>query len=147
REGEQRPLGVFALRPRLASAVSELVQRCQRYGVRLVMLNAGDQIVAQEIARRAGVALLDSDNAMEVIRAKQKEGAYVAFVSDNAGAAAAFDACDLAIGLSDERSHLPARADLLAPDLAAVAAIIEAGARQKATVRDSVGLSLLANVV
>jgi magnesium-transporting ATPase (P-type) len=146
REGEQRPLGVFALCPRLASGVSELVQSCQRYGVRLSMLNAGDQIVAQEIARRAGITLLERDNALEVLQARQKEGAYVAFVSDHAGAAAAFDACDLAIGLTDERSHLPARADLLAPDLTAVTAIIEAGARQKATVRDSIVLSLLANV-
>src|SRR5262249_52453973 len=89
REGEQRPLGVFALRPRLAPGVSELVQSCQHHGVRLAMLNAGDQIVAQEIARRAGVALLDRDNALGVIQAGQKEGAYVSFVSDHAGAAVA----------------------------------------------------------
>jgi cation-transporting P-type ATPase I len=113
----------------------------------LAMLTAGDQIVAQEIARRAGLALINSDNALEVLQARQTEGLYVAFVSDNAGAAATFEACDLAIGLIDDRSHLSARADLLAPDLTAIAAIIEAGARQQATVRDSVGLSLIANVV
>jgi cation-transporting P-type ATPase I len=148
REDEQRPLGVLALRPRLAAGVPELVQSCQRYGVQLAMLAAGDQIVAQGIARRAGVALTDGDNALEVIHARQAEGTYVAFVSDNAGAAAAFEASDLAIGLIDDRSsRLSARADLLAPDLTAIAAIVEAGARQKATVRDAVGLSLIANIV
>ena len=111
------------------------------------MLTAGDQIVAQGIARRAGVALTDGDNALEVIQARQAEGTYVAFVSDNAGAAAAFEASDLAIGLIDDHSHVCARADLLAPDLTAIAAIIEAGARQKATVGDAVGLSLIANIV
>lgn len=147
REGEQRPLGVFALRPRLAPGVSDLVQTCQRYGVQLAMLNAGDQIVAQEIARRAGVGLIDRDDVLGAIQARQKEGAFVAFVSDHAGAAAAFEACDLAIGLTDDRSHLSARADLLAPDLTVVAAIVEAGARQKASMQDSVGFSLVANIV
>src|SRR5437588_7755538 len=80
-------------------------------------------------------------------QAKQQQGAIVAFVSDNAGAAAGFDACDLAIGVIEEHNHLPARADLLAPDLRAVAAIIEAGVRRDAAVRDAVGLSTLSNVM
>jgi magnesium-transporting ATPase (P-type) len=147
REGEQRPLGVFALCSRLAPGIAELTQCCQRHGVQLAMLNAGDQIVAQEIARRAGVALIDGDKALEVIQARQAEGACVAFVSDNAGAAAAFEACDLAIGLTNGGGYLSARADLLAPDLTTIAAVIEAGARREATVRDSVGLSLIANII
>src|SRR5205085_976388 len=55
--------------------------------------------------------------------------------------------CDLAIGLTSGRSgRFPARADLLAPDLHGVAAIIEAGAQRRAAVLDAVGLSLVANV-
>jgi cation-transporting P-type ATPase I len=144
---EQRPLGVFALRPRLVRGIAELVQTCQRYGVELGVLAGGDQIAVQALAQRAGVALLDSDDAVGAIRARQGKGAHVAFVSDQAGAAAAFDACDLAIGLSDDRSRLPARADLLAPDFIAIAAVIEAGARREATVRDSMGLSVVSNIV
>jgi calcium-translocating P-type ATPase len=69
-------------------------------------------------------------------------------VSDRADAAPAFAACDLAVGLSTGRSgYFPARADLLAPDLTAVAALVEAGARRDAATRDSVLLSMLANVV
>ena len=146
-EHEQRPLGVLALRPRLAPGVSDLVALCQRYGVELGVLAGGNQIVTQALVRRAGVPLLADDDAVSAIRAKQKEGAVVAFVSDNAGASAGFQACDLAIGLSDGQSRLPARADLLAPDLQGVAAIIEAGARRDAAVRDSTGLSVLSNIL
>lgn len=68
-------------------------------------------------------------------------------MSDSASSAEAFEACDLAIGLSSGRSsRFPARADLLASDLAAVAAIIDAGAHRGAAVRDSVALSGTSNV-
>ena len=146
-EHEEKPLGLFALRPQLAPGVSELVRTCQRYGVELGVLASGDQLAVQALAHRVHIPLLESDNAVDAIRAKQLEGARVAFVSDHAGAAAGFDACDLAIGITDERSHLPARADLLAPDLIAVAAIIESAARREATVRDSLGLSALSNII
>src|SRR5713226_1633625 len=127
--------------------VSDLIELCQRYGVELGVLAGGNQIVTQALVHRAGLPLLADDDAVSVIRAKQKEGAIVAFVSDHAGASAGFKACDLAIGLSDGHSHLPARADLLSPDLYGVAAIIEAGARRDAAVRDSTGLSALSNVI
>jgi cation-transporting P-type ATPase I len=127
--------------------MAELVQVCQRYGIGLGVLSGGDQIAVQALARRAQVAYLEGDDAVGAIRAKQAEGAHVAFVSDNAGAAAPFAACDLAIGLSDDRARLPARAGLLAPDLVAVAAIIDAGARSKAIVRNSIGVSVVSSVV
>jgi cation-transporting P-type ATPase I len=119
-EHEEKPLGLLGIRPRLA---------------------------AQALVHRANIPLLESDDALSAIRAKQQEGVRVAFVSDNAGAAAGFAVCDLAIGLTDDRYDLPARADMLAPDLDAVAAIIDAAARREATVRDAVGLSALSNIV
>ena len=144
---EEQPLGVFALRPKLASGVSDLVEACQRYGVELGVISSGDQIAVHAHAGRAHVSLLESNDAVEAIRAKQKEGALVAFVSDNAGAAPGFAACDLAIGVTDGNSRLPAQADLLAPDLTAVAAILEACVRRDATVRDSVGLAGVSNII
>src|SRR5262249_7775671 len=117
---EELPLGIFALRPKLAPGAAELVHVCQRYGVELWLLTGADQIAMQALAHRANIALLESDDAVRAIRAKQQEGAVVAFVSDNAGAAAGFSACDLAIGVTDDRSYLATRADLLAPDLTAV---------------------------
>lgn len=147
RDGATEPLGLFALRPQLAQGINELVEMCRRYNVDIGVLNYGDQIAVRALAHRADVSLLDYDNAVHAIRSKQAKGKFVAFVSDNAGAAAAFDACDLAIGLNDERSRFPARADLLAPDLTAIAAIVDAGARRNAVVRDSVWLSVASNVI
>jgi cation-transporting ATPase I len=147
REQESQPLGLFALRPKIAAGIDNLIQLCQRYNIELGVLGSGDQIAVQALAHRANIAVIESDNAVDAIRARQQQGAIVAFVSDHVGASAAFASCDLAIGLTDGRSHFPARADMLAPDFVAVAAIIDAGARREATVRDSVGFSVVANAV
>src|SRR4051812_46857608 len=63
-------------------------------------------------------------------------------------AAPAFAACDLGIGLAHGLTgHFPARADLLAADLAGVASVLEAGGRRDAAVRDAVLLSVAANLL
>jgi calcium-translocating P-type ATPase len=147
RDGQEQPLGFLALRPRLSAGVTELVQTCDRLGVRLEVLPAGSPLAAEAVARRARIALAPADQIVPAIRSKQSDRQFVALVSDSARAAPAFAACDLAIGLSSGRSgRFPARADLLAPDLFAVAAIVEGGARRDATVRDSVLFSVAANV-
>lgn len=146
RERVTKPLGLFAVRAGLSSTAHELAEVCHRHHVLLAMLPGHDALAAHAIARRAGIPILDSDDAQGAIQSRQALGQFVAFVSDGAHAGMAFDACDLAIGLSDGRNPIAARADMLAPDLAAVAAIVEAGARRDLTVRDSVGLSLVANV-
>ncbi|CAA9418582.1 MAG: hypothetical protein AVDCRST_MAG03-2379 [uncultured Rubrobacteraceae bacterium] len=147
RDEREEPLGILALRPRLAPGLAEMVRVCRLHGVEVGLLAAGDPAASAAVARRAEVPLISRGGAVDLVRRKQEEGALVAFVSDNAGAAAAFAACDLAIGLTDGRSHLPARADLLAPDLGAVAAVVETGARRERAVRDSVALSALADAV
>ncbi len=145
-EGAAAPLGIVTLRPSLAAGVHDLVDGCRRRGVELAVLQAGDAVATQALARRAGIALIDDRDAVGVIRAKQERGAHVAFVADHAEAGAAFAACDLAIALTGGAIDFPARADLLAPDLAAVAAIVEAGARREATNLDAVALSAAANL-
>ncbi|GCE16295.1 HAD-IC family P-type ATPase [Dictyobacter kobayashii] len=143
REHEEKPLAIFALRPRLATEVATLVETCQRAGVELALLSQGDELALRGLAQRAHIALIESDSALKIIAERQKRGELVAFVSDNVGAMAGFAACDLAIGLTADRSRFLARADLLAPDLTAVAAIIDAGARHDAAARDAVGLSIV----
>ena len=128
---EEHPLGLFALQPQLTSGIEELVQTCRDHNVRLGLISKGDQMTMQALAYRAHISLLECDNAVEAIRTEQQAGARVAFVSDNASAAEAFEACDLAIGLTDDRSRLPVRADLLAPDIPAIVAILERGSTQK----------------
>lgn len=144
---EEHPLGLFALQPQLTSGIEELVKTCQDYNVRLGLISKGDQMTMQALAYRAHISLLECDNAIEAIHAEQQTGARVAFISDNASAAEAFDTCDLAIGLTDDRSRLPARADLLAPDIPAIVAILDAAKRRNATIRDSVGLSVISNII
>lgn len=147
RERSEKPLALFALRPHLAPDVQTLVAACQRAGVELALLSQGDELALRSVTHRAHISLLEGDSALKVITERQQRGELVAFVSDQVGAMAGFAACDLAIGISDSRSRFPARADLLTPDLAGLAAIIDAAAGRDATVRDSVGLSVLSNIV
>ena len=143
---EEHLLGIISLQPRLAAGVGELVETCERRGVEVTLLDGGTG-AARCVARRAGVTYLEGDDAAEAVRDRQRDGKMVALVSDSAHAAAGLAACDLAIGLtSGQSSNFPARADLLAPGLGAVAAIVEAGARRDAAFRDAVLLSMVANV-
>lgn len=147
REGMEPPLGLLILRPKLADGVAELVRVCRTRGIPVRVLGGGDRAAIWNIARRAGVPLLEQENALETVQAAQAQGARVVLVSDNADAAEAFAACDLSIGLTAGRSgRFPARADLLAPDLVAVAAIMEASARRNLAVRDAIGFSAISNV-
>jgi cation-transporting ATPase I len=146
REDQPRPLAIVALRPRLVAGVRELVEVCQRARVDLAMLPGSDDLMAQGVARRAGIAVLSHDDAIQAIRSRQAQGDFVAFVSDGAHAAAAFNACDLAIGLTDGHSPLAARADLVAFEFGAVAAIVRAGVARDRAVRDAVVFSIAANI-
>jgi magnesium-transporting ATPase (P-type) len=147
READWRPLGFLTLRPRLDAGTARLVQTCRQLGVRLEMLTAGAPEAAQAVARRAGVTQVDSSDAVAILRERQQAGAFVAFVSDSAQAAPGFAAADLAIGLAPSpMGQFPARADLLAPDLDAVVAVLDAGARRDRVVRDAVVFSSAANL-
>jgi len=137
-------LALVALRPCLAAGVEQLVQTCHRRGIGIVMLERGDRRAARAVARRANVDLIVEADLADLVRERQRDGSRVAVVSDNAEAAEAFDACDLAIAVTTGR--FPARADLLAPDLETVAAIVETGARRDEAVDVSVALAAGANV-
>jgi calcium-translocating P-type ATPase len=145
--GEGRPLALVVLRPRLAPGLAELVEACRRHRVELVLLERGARPAARALAGRTDVPLVVEADLVALVRERQAAGARVAVLSDSAAAAPAFDAADLAIGLSSGRGGpFAARADLLAPDLTAVASVVEAGARREDTARLAVGFSLAANV-
>ena len=146
RDGNDGPLAILALRPRLVAGVAAFVQTCRRHTVQIILRVDEDSPTAQAVARRVGLTLTVASD-MAAVRQRQASGARVAFVSDSADAAEAFAACDLGVGLSSGRSsRFPARADLLAPDLDGLTAIIESGARREAAVLDSLGLSLVSNI-
>lgn len=147
--------GVLLLRPRLQPSTRELVEVCRKNGIRLEMLSHGDAAVTRAVAERAGIELLaeyaplanDPSGAMRRVEELQMQGLRVAMVSDNHRAASAFHLADLAIGLSTGMGvRFPARADFLAPDIAAVVAILEAGVRHRKIQYDGVALSVAANI-
>ncbi len=146
REGDERPLAVIALRPQLIEGVRELVAICQDAHVDLAMLPGDDELMARDVARRAGIALLSHDDAIHAIRSRQAQGDFVAFVSDGAHAAAGFDACDLAVGVTGAHSPLAARADLVVFEFGEVASIVRAGVERDRAARDSIGYSIAANL-
>ncbi len=141
----RRAAGTFVLRLAPAVGLDQLLDVCERLSVSVEVVG--------ELA--GGAAALAADerirafpgDALDRVREVQASGAVVAVLSDRSHAGHEFAECDLAIALSSGRSgRFAARADLLAPDLSSVAAIIEAGARRDAAVRDSVVASTLSNL-
>lgn len=141
------PVARLALRPRIRREATDLVETCRRHGVEVEVLNRASSAAAAAVAERAGAPLIEVADATARVHTLKERGQVVAVLSDSVHAGEAFEACDLAIALSSgRRGRFLARADLLAPALDAVAATIEAGVRRDASLRDSIALSLVANV-
>jgi cation-transporting P-type ATPase I len=137
REGVR--LAVFALRSRAAPGLRELRHTCERLGIELRIVTRG------ALATGYGLSADDRDLLTQV-RHCREAGRRVAVASDSAAAAAEFAEADLAVGLASGRSgRFSAQVDLLAPDLGALAAIVEAGARRERAVRDGSALALVGN--
>ncbi|HWF49389.1 MAG TPA: cation-transporting P-type ATPase [Solirubrobacteraceae bacterium] len=135
------------LRPRLAGGLDELRSCCRESEVEIAVLEREDRRASRMVARRAQLPLILEADLVELVRERQRAGERVAVLSDTPSAAEAFHACDLAIGLSSGRSsHFQARADLLAPGLPAVTAIIAAGSRRDQASHLAVGCSVAANL-
>jgi cation-transporting P-type ATPase I len=147
REGDARPLGMVALRPRLAEGARRLLDVCEQRGVAVELLAEGELTAAALVGDRPELAVIESD-AAERVRQRQRAGKLVAVLSDSPHAAPAFAAADMAIALTSGLSgRFAARADLLASDLDAVGAIVQAAARRQAAVDDAITLSVLSNAV
>jgi magnesium-transporting ATPase (P-type) len=141
-------LGLVALRPRLSPGTLKLVRRCERHGVRIELLPGVAPDTARSLSRRTGISLHSIDEAVHAVRAEQAKQLRVAVVSDGAHAAAAFAECDLAIGMAaGHDSYFPAQADLLAPNLTALADLIETGARRDQAARDGTIVSMVCNAI
>ena len=81
----EKPLGLFALRPRLAAGVSELVETCRRHGVALAVLPGGDAEATRALRERAGVEVLDDGRPRRASSGNdQQSGGLVFFVTDAA---------------------------------------------------------------
>jgi len=145
REGEVRPLGMVALRPRLAEGALRLLDACEERGIAVELLAESEPAVAHLVGDRARLTVIE-DDAVQRVRERQRSGKLVAVLSDSPHAAPAFAAADIAIALTSGLSgRFAARADLLAPDLDAVSSIVQAAARRHAAVDDAITLSVLSN--
>jgi cation-transporting P-type ATPase I len=145
RERDARPLGMVALRPRLAEGALRLLDACDQRGVAVELLAESVPAAAALVGDRPQLTVIESD-AVERVRERQRAGKLVAVLSDSPHAAPAFAAADMALALTSGLSgRFAARADLLAPDLDAVSAIVQAAARRRAAVDDAITLSVLSN--
>jgi cation-transporting ATPase I len=140
------PLATFVLRPRVTAESARLRRACERAGIRLQVLSRGNPVQARTVTERAGMTVVEGE-IVSVIREAQCNGCTVAFVSDGLEAGPGFAASDLAIGIADGHTACGARADLLAPDLGAVADIIDACAHRDAAAQDAFVVSLLTDLV
>jgi calcium-translocating P-type ATPase len=140
-----RPRGAFALRPRIAQGVDDLLAACARHSVQLELVAEHPSPAVRALAERTGARIVDGPSRARVPELKS-DGRVVAVLADSVEAAAAFDACDLAVGLSSGRAaRFQARADVLAPGVASVAPLIDTGAQRDAAIRDAVVLASIAN--
>jgi calcium-translocating P-type ATPase len=139
--------GTLALRPRISRGVQVLVQTCRELNIRLELTTRSATQRVRRIAERARIPVV-AVAADDRVRDLRDEGSVVAVLGDSARSAAAFDRCDLAIGLSSGQSgSFAARADLLAPRSEVVAAIMQTAVRRDAAVRDGVLTSIAANAL
>jgi calcium-translocating P-type ATPase len=145
RERDGFVAGALALQPHPTRGVTALAEVCEARRVELELVSATDSPTVRRIADSAGAKLVVGD-ARERVWELQGAGQTVAVVADGSHAAAAFEQCDLAIGLTSGLSgRFEARADVLAPRLEAVAGIVDTGARRDAAVRDAALMAIAAN--
>ncbi len=145
-ESDGQVVALLVLRPRLTTGVNDLVNRCREHQVELVLCGEHPSATAREIAKRCSITPLDGVPALDIVQARQRDGAFVAVVSDHIGSAPAFSAADLSIGITERQPRFPARADLLSPDVHGVSEILEAGRQRDIATRDSVVLSIVSNI-
>jgi calcium-translocating P-type ATPase len=142
-DGQTR--AVFSLRPRMAQGVDRLVEVCARHSVQMQIVAEDPSAAIQALAESAHAQVVDGPSHARV-RELKAGGRIVAVLADSVEAADAFAVCDLAVGLSSgPAGRFQARVDLLAPGVAAVAALLDTGARRDAAVRDAVSCSAAAN--
>ena len=144
---ESEPLGLLTLRPRLATGALRLLAACRQRGIAVELLAEHEPAAARLMGDRAELTVVAAE-ALQRMRALQRAGKLVALLSDSPHAGSAFAGADMAIALTSGLSgRFAARVDLLAPDLDAVSAIIEAAARRRAAVEDAIALSVLSGGV
>ncbi len=140
------PLAVFSLRPRLARDARRFVGACHALQVNAALVHDGGatEMVALELAAEAGLDLVEGD----LVTALRHSAGRVAFVTDGIDVDESLGLANLSIGLMADLSEpFDPAVDVIAPDLASAAAVLDAATRREASMKDTLRLALVANAL
>ena len=138
-------VAVIGLRPRLAADAARLATTCRLLRVELALADQGATSSTRRLAREAGITVLRGPPA-ELVRRAAGLNQRVVLVTDAGCDGGVLEPPDLTIGLGMSPTEPSAQAvDLVVPDLATCAAVLESGAARDAAARDALLLSRLAN--
>lgn len=100
---EGRTLGLFGVRDELKKTSKQAIERLKSRGIKTVMITGDNEIVAQVIAKKAGIDEVHSgvtpDKKAEIIRQLQKQGYFVAMAGDGINDSPALAAADIGIAM------------------------------------------------
>ncbi len=140
-----RPAALLALRPKLRPHLASLLDVCARVGTRLLVRLPEEH--APAYLETIGVTRVTAADAVTLVRDLRARGEVVLYVADHGRAGPAFAAAHYSALLATIRQPVDVAVDALVPDFGALAALVDAGHRRDLAVRESVVLSLVANVL
>lgn len=140
-----RLAALLSLRPKPRPDLGELLNTCQRLGTRLVVRLPTTHSPAW--LQTLGVTGVPAPDPVAFVRELRTQGEIVLYVADHGRAGPAFAAANYSALLTAVRHPVDVPVDALVPDLGALAALLASSRRRDLAVRDSVVLSLAANVL
>jgi calcium-translocating P-type ATPase len=136
--------------PVLSDEARALAPTCAAHGVELIVAlpRRAEVSAAEEALAEAGIAAVRTTTLLDEIRGRQARGLLVGVVADSVDAAGSLAAANLGILVSPGTvGGFPASADLLAPDLGAVATVLDVARRRQRAERDAIVASVAATGV
>ena len=139
-------LAVFSLRPRLARDAQLFAAACRALHIKAALVNDGSatQMRARDLAAEAGLDLVEGD----LVTALRRSAVPVAVVTDGIDVDESLGLASLSIGLTTDLSEpFDAAVDVIAPDLASAACVLDAATRRETSMKDTLRLALAANAL
>ncbi len=145
----QRPgnrlAALVSFRPKPRPFLEELVNTCQHAHICLIV--RVPNTLPPAWLQALGIDAVPAPDPVSLVRDLRTRGEIVLYVADHGRAGPAFAAAHYAALLTSTRHPVDVPVDVLVPDLGALAALITSSRRRDLAVRDSVVLSLAANVL
>ncbi|GBD18243.1 Calcium-transporting ATPase 1 [bacterium HR27] len=142
---EGRPLALYTLRPSVSEQARILSRACRAARIRLIVRL--DERRRLPWLQLPGLEYEPAADAAQLVQRLRERGEVVLFVTDGVSGSSGLTSSHLGVLIASSRHPLDIPADLIVPDLGTVAALLETAQRRDQAVRDSVVLSLAANVV